>query len=86
MKKTLLCAVLAMLPQAISAQESASFKLNEQIIRYLTVHFDSKTLRLEEEQVRRNEAALESRNATGPRSRGDDDDDRVPSPRASAEA
>ena len=64
----------------------SSFKLNEQIIRYLTVHFDSKTLRLEEEQVRRNEAALESRNATGPRSRGDDDDDRVPSPRVSAEA
>lgn len=54
----------------------AGFKLNESIIRDLVVLFDEKTLRLEEEQVRRNAAALESRNATGPR--GDDDGDRRP--------
>ena len=54
------------------------FKLNEQVIRYLVVHFDVKTLRLEAEQVRRNEAALESRNATGPRSRASDADVRAP--------
>ena len=46
------------------------FKLNESVIRYLVVLFDVKTLRLEEEQARRNQAALESRNAAagdGPR-------------------
>ena len=46
------------------------FKLNESVIRYLVVFFDVKTLRLEEEQARRNRAALESRNAAagdGPR-------------------
>ena len=41
------------------------YKLNESVIRYLVVLFEEKTLRLEEEQARRNQAALESRNATG---------------------
>ena len=50
------------------------FKLNEDVIRYLTVHFDEKTLGLETEQVRRNEAAIEARNATD-RRRGDREDD-----------
>ncbi len=40
-----------------------AFKLNESVIRYLVVHFDDKTLRLEAEQARRNQAALESRTA-----------------------
>ncbi len=38
-------------------------KLNESVIRYLVVHFDERTLRLEAEQARRNQAALESRTA-----------------------
>ena len=41
------------------------YKLNESVIRYLFVLFEEKTLRLEVEQARRNQAALESRNATG---------------------
>ena len=41
------------------------YTLNESVIRYLVILFEEKTLRLEEEQVRRNQAALESRNATG---------------------
>lgn len=39
------------------------YKLNESVIRYLVVLFEEKTLRLEVEQARRNQAALESRNA-----------------------
>lgn len=39
------------------------YKLNESVIRYLVVLFDEKTLRLEVEQARRNQAALESRSA-----------------------
>ncbi len=40
-----------------------ALKLNESVIRYLVVHFDERTLRLEAEQARRNQAALESRTA-----------------------
>lgn len=40
-----------------------AIKLNESVIRYLVVHFDERTLRLEAEQARRNQAALESRTA-----------------------
>ena len=53
------------------------FKLNESVIRYLIVHFDEKTLRLELEQARRNKAALESRNASGPGVRVKDEDVRA---------
>ena len=48
------------------------FRLSEIIIRSLVVLFDEKTLRLEAEQVRRNEAALLAQST----SRDDDDDDR----------
>jgi small subunit ribosomal protein S6 len=47
------------------------FKLSEQIIRDLIVHFDEKTLRLEAEQKKRAESDVR-----GARDRDDDDDDR----------
>ena len=50
-----------------------TFRLNEDVIRFLTTLFDEKTLRLETEQARRNAAALESR---GQSDRDDDDDER----------
>jgi len=53
------------------------FKLNESILRYLIVHFDEQTLKLETEQQRRN--LEEMRNAAN-RSRDDDDDDDDPVP------
>lgn len=62
----------------------AQFKLNEQIFRHLVTHFDIKTLRLEEEQVKRTAALLESRTGADGRRRdhGDDDDDVPRRPRA----
>ena len=56
------------------------FKLNESVIRYLIVHFDERTLRLEAEQARRNKAALESRAASGPGVRVRVDDGERPEP------
>lgn len=53
------------------------FKLNESILRYLTVYFDDQTLKLEAEQQRRN--LEEMRNAAN-RSRDDEDDDDDPVP------
>lgn len=50
------------------------YKLNESVIRYLVVLFEEKTLRLEVEQARRNQAALESRNAPGREGPKSDDD------------
>ncbi len=50
----------------------AYFKLSEQIIRDLVVYFDEKTLRLEEEQLKRNQEQLANR---GDKDRDDDDDD-----------
>ena len=50
------------------------FRLSETIIRSLVILFDEKTLRLEAEQVRRNEAALLAQST----SRDDDDDDDRP--------
>jgi len=74
-------------PATFPKKFEAALKLNEQIIRYLVILFDEKTLRLEEEQAKRNAAALESRNASGPRSRdGDDDDDERRPASASARA
>jgi small subunit ribosomal protein S6 len=49
------------------------FRLSEVIIRSLVILFDEKTLRLEAEQVRRNEAALLAQSTSRD---GDDDDDR----------
>jgi small subunit ribosomal protein S6 len=47
------------------------FHLNEEVIRYLNVLFDEKTLRMEAKQLQQNEAQLEKRS----QSDGDDDDD-----------
>lgn len=68
-------------PAAVPSKLEAHFKLNESIIRDIVVHFDAKTLRLETEQAKRNEALLESRRLAGPR--GEDSDRRDDSPRAS---
>jgi small subunit ribosomal protein S6 len=67
-------------PEAITKLEG-HFHLNEDVIRYQMVHFDEKALRLEAEQVARNEAQLEARRAGGPSS---DDDDERPSRAARA--
>lgn len=56
----------------------ANFRLNESVIRWLVVHFDPKTLRLEEEQARRSAALAESR---GPGADRTSDDDDAPRPR-----
>lgn len=62
-----------------------AIKLNETVIRYLVVHFDERTLRLEAEQARRNQAALESRTAAGPDRRVESDRPRVETISADAE-
>lgn len=49
-----------------------NFKLNDEVIRHIIVHFDEKTLRLEEEQKKRTAALMAQRSE----SRDDDDDDR----------
>jgi small subunit ribosomal protein S6 len=54
------------------------FRLSEAVIRDLVVHFDEKTLRLEEEQQKRNESQVQGgpgSRSRGGRSRRDDDDD-----------
>ena len=56
---------------AFQAKLEQSFRLNESIIRFIVVLFDEKTLRLEIEQAKRNEAVLAAQNS----SRDDDDDD-----------
>jgi len=56
---------------AFIARLETYFKLSETIIRYLVVHFDAHTLRLEEEQQRQREEELR----TGGRSSRDQDDD-----------
>jgi small subunit ribosomal protein S6 len=49
------------------------FRLTDAIIRYLVVHFDEKTLRLEALQKQRKEAEI--RNSAGVSTRSDDDDE-----------
>ena len=51
------------------------FRLSEIIVRSLIVTFDEHTLRLEEEQARRNQAQLEARAASAGRARDDDDEE-----------
>jgi small subunit ribosomal protein S6 len=51
------------------------FKLTETIIRYLLLHLDEHTLRLEEEQERRKEAELARGAEREARDDGEDDDD-----------
>lgn len=63
-------------PRLIDTLEN-QFKLNDDIIRYLVVHFDEKMLRLEDEQKRRNAEALERREEA----RGRDDEDRPSKPK-----
>lgn len=55
-----------------------SFRINEQIIRYLVVFFDEQTLKLEEIQKQRTEELLKAlgERTRGGRDRDDDDDDR----------
>lgn len=64
-------------PPQLIARLEASFRLNEQVIRNLIVHFDDHTLRLEEEQARRKEEEAE-RTISRSRSREDDDADSAP--------
>ncbi len=54
------------------------FKLAEPVIRYLVVHFDEHTLRLEAEQERRREEDLRSSSSSRGRRDDDDDDDDEP--------
>jgi len=56
------------------------FRLEDNVIRYLVVHFDEKTLRLEAEQLRRKEADIKS-SALRRESDDDDDDDDDDAPR-----
>lgn len=73
-------------PEAINKLKQY-FKLTDDIIRELVVHFDEQTLKLEAEQARRNEALAAQRAAA--ESRGDrdsDDDDERPARRARAHA
>lgn len=62
-------------PTLIDPLES-HFRLSEDIFRSMVVHFDDKTLRLEEEQARRNQALLESRSGMGDRRPEPEDKDR----------
>lgn len=61
------------------ARLEAAFKLNESIIRYLIVHLDEHTLRLEEEQERRKKEELARSASRVGRDDDDDDEDAVPS-------
>jgi small subunit ribosomal protein S6 len=49
------------------------FRLTDSVIRYLLLHFDDRTLRLEDNQRKRKEAEI--RNSAITRRREDDDDD-----------
>jgi small subunit ribosomal protein S6 len=65
------------LPSLIKKLES-HFKLNDEIIRYLIVYFDAKTLRLEEEQKKRTALAIARAGAEGRRRDEDGDEDDRP--------
>lgn len=81
-------------PEVVT-QMKEHFRLSEQIIRNLVVHFDERTLRLEEEQQRRNKVLEEARTVSS--YQGDrparpaesserPDERRKPEPEAEAEA
>lgn len=61
-------------PAAFIGKLENHFRLTEEIIRYLTVHFDERTLRLEAEQQRRREEEI-AKSAAAARDDDDDDDD-----------
>ena len=67
-------------PAAFIGKLENHFRLTEEIIRYLTVHFDERTLRLEAEQQRRREEEI-AKSAAMARDGDDDDDDDVASAR-----
>jgi small subunit ribosomal protein S6 len=60
-------------PAELPAKLETHFKLSETIIRYLLLHLDERTLRLEEEQARRREEDLRN-SANRAREEGDDDE------------
>lgn len=60
------------------------FRLTDTIIRYLVVHFDEKTLRLEAQQKKRKEAEVRASTAAPPRERDDEEDDDRDRPRRPA--
>jgi small subunit ribosomal protein S6 len=60
------------------ARLEAYFRLSENVIRFLVVYFDEQTLRLEEEQIRRNEADMRASASRAANRDDDDDDDRGP--------
>ncbi len=72
-------------PEFIDKLE-AQLTLNESVIRFMVIHFDERTLRLEDEQERRNQEALRSPNRRDDDDDDDDDDERVPSRSRSAES
>ena len=59
-------------PEFVARLEN-HFRLTDTIIRYLLLHFDDRTLRLEDNQKKRKEAEL--RNSATTRHREDDDDE-----------
>ncbi len=61
-------------PPSLIKKLESHFKLNDNIIRYLIVYFDAKTLRLEEEQKKRTALAIARAGAEG-RRRDDDGDE-----------
>lgn len=64
-------------PASLIKKLENHLKLNDEIIRFITVYFDEKTLRLEEEQKKRTAVAMERAAAEGRRAReeGDDEDE-----------
>ena len=60
-------------PPPFVARLENHFRLMDAIIRYLVVHFDEKTLRLETSQKKRKEAEIRSSAARAPE--GDDEDE-----------
>ncbi|MCX5772366.1 MAG: 30S ribosomal protein S6 [Candidatus Hydrogenedentes bacterium] len=51
------------------------FRLTDAVIRYLMLHFDERTLRLEARQKKRKEAELQSAAAVKPRGEEDEDEE-----------
>lgn len=67
-------------PAVLSARLENHFRLTDSIIRFLLLHFDERTLRLEENQRKRKEA--EARNAATSRRREEEEDEDVAPARA----
>jgi small subunit ribosomal protein S6 len=63
-------------PAAVIGRLENHFRLAEEVIRYLTVHFDEQTLRLEAEQKQRREEEI-AKSAAAAAGDDDDEDDAV---------